>query len=606
MKRIVYFLMVGVLLIAGSSCKQNFLNVSPKDQYSDDAVWSDPSLIQAYVNNIYGGLPHDFDLITLSSLTDEAHYKSDRGAVAFNNGDIGPSNLLMFVPGFWSSTETGIRTWATQYKFIRSANLFFSKIDQSPIDADLKKQLKGEVYFLRAYLYFQLMEMYGGVPIITKAYTLSDNFLVPRNTFAETVDFITGQCDSAAALLPLQNSGDNIGRATKGAALTLKARTLLYAASDLYNSKASWAPGYAHPELVSYMNVSSSDRTARWQAAKEAAKAVMDLGIYSLYKPNPASAAEATQNYEDLFLQQNTSEDIFVKYFTQNVNEGWNGYQPGQFFQPNGWHCWGNDTPTQNMVDKYEMADGTPFDWNDTTEANNPYANRDPRFYASILYNGAKWRPRPADVASKDPVGIVQTGYYAEWNTQTNSVDTVGGLDTRSSVIDNWNGSYTGYYMRKFMDPTVDAQFIKQTTPWIYMRYSEVLLDYAEACIELGQDAEARTYINMIRQRAYMPPITSSGQQLMNDYRNERAVELAFEDQRFFDIRRWMIGTQAYTDAEGIRIVYPMLPDHTTSTTPTYKVITVVHRSWKDHTFFLPIDLDEMNRNNKLVQNPGY
>lgn len=605
MRRIIFLLLIGVLLITGYSCK-NILNLSPKSQYSDDAVWNDPSLIKAFVNNIYGGIPHDFDLITLGSLTDEAHYKSDRGAVAFNNGDISPSDELMFVPGFWSSVQSGIRSWTTQYKYIRSCNLFFSKIDKAPLDASLKKQLKGEVYFLRGYLYFQLMEMYGGVPIITKAYKLTDNFNVPRNTFAKTVDFITGQCDSAAALLPLQYSGDNIGRATKGAALTLKARTLLYAASDLYNSKASWDPGFAHPELVSYMNVSSSDRKARWQAAKDAAKAVMNLGIYSLYKPDPQSAAEATKNYQELFLKQNTSEDIFVKYFTQKVDESWDGYQPGQFYQPNGWHCWGNDAPTQNMVDKYEMADGTPFNWNNSTEAANPYANRDPRFYASILFNGEKWRPRPSDVAAIDSVGIVQTGYYAKWNSQTNSVDTVGGLDTRGSTIDNWNGSYTGYYMKKFMDPTVDAQFNKQTTPWIYMRYSEVLLDYAEACIELGQDAEARTYINMIRKRAYMPPITSSGQQLMQDYRNERAVELAFEDQRFFDVRRWMIGDQAYKNAEGIKIVYPMLANHTTSTTPTYKVITVTHRSWKPHTYFLPIPLDEMNKNPKLVQNPGY
>jgi len=603
MKRICIFILSAVWIIGMGSCSKNFLNVSPKDQYSDNAVWNDPNLIQAFVDNIYGGIPHGFDILMMSSLSDEAVFTPDWGAENVNRGLLSPSDLEVFDPGFWGSVQTVLRSWKTQYKYIRACNLFFSKIDAAPIDESLKQRMKGEVHFLRAYLYFQLVEMYGGVPIITQAYTLTDSFNVPRNTFAECVDFITKECDSAAALLPLTYSGNDVGRATKGAALALKARMLLYAASDLFNSQASWAPGYSHPELVSYVG---GDRMARWQAAKDAAKAVMDLGIYDLYKPNPQSAQEAAQNYQQLFLQQSTPEDIFVKFFTQKVNENWMGYSPGQYCQPNGWHCWGNNTPTQQMVDMYEMADGTPFDWNNPAEAANPYANRDPRFYASILYNGAQWRPRPSDVAPLDPNGIVQTGYWAKWNPQTNTVDTIPGLDTRKSPFENWNGTYTGYYMKKFMDPTVDAQFIHQTVPWRYIRYTEILLDYAEACLALGQETEAKTYINMIRQRAYMPPITSTGQQLINDYRREREVELAFEDQRYFDVRRWMIADSAYQDAKGILIIYPLLPDHTTSPTPTYKVYSAIRRAWQPHAYFLPIQLDEINRNQKLIQNPGY
>src|SRR4051794_35489671 len=178
--------------------------------------------------------------------------------------------------------------------------------------------MEGEVHFLRAYLYFDLMELFGGVPLIKTSYGIDDSTAIARNTFEETVNFILGECDSATALLPtipLKLDGTTVddGRATKGAALALKARTLLYAASDFYNSNVSWASGYAHPELVGYVG---GDRNARWQAAKDACKAVMDLGIYSLYGSlTPATAEEASTNYTNIFLSQNTSEDIFVKYF---------------------------------------------------------------------------------------------------------------------------------------------------------------------------------------------------------------------------------------------------------------------------------------------------
>jgi hypothetical protein len=156
------------------------------------------------------------------------------------------------------------------------------------------------------------------------------------------------------------------------------------------------------------------------------------------------------------------------------------------------------------------------------------------------------------------------------------------------------------------MDPAVDAQYFKQDIPWRFIRYTEVLLNYAEACIGLGQEAEARTYINMIRKRAGMPETNDSGQDLINRYRNERRVEMAFEDQRYFDIRRWMIAPQVYNDALGVEIRDKMLANGKIARTPTFKVIEVQDRAWLDRGYFLPIKLDEMNRNNKLVQNPLY
>jgi len=241
-----------------------------------------------------------------------------------------------------------------------------------------------------------------------------------------------------------------------------------------------------------------------------------------------------------------------------------------------------------------------------TEHAKNPYKNRDPRFYATILYEGVQWRKRPSDVAASDPKGVIQVGFWEKWNASTNSVDVIAGLDTRKGPIEDWNGTYSGYYLRKFIDQTIDAQYVKQDLPWRFIRYTEVVLNYAEACIGLGQDAEARQYINMIRKRAGMPEITESGQALVERYRNERRVELAFEDHRFFDVRRWMTAPSTFDNAKGIEIRYPLNPDKTTSNTPTFKVIDVQDRNWKDRAYFLPIKLDEMNKNKNLIQNPLY
>src|SRR5204863_2045727 len=365
-----------------------------------------------------------------------------------------------------------------------------------------------EAFFLRAYFYHNLMRMYGGVPLITKVYGLDENYAVARNSFKETVDFIVANADSAAALLPLSFSGTDVGRATKGAALALKARVLLYAASDLYNLNPSDSAftGYTTPQ----------DRVALWRAAKNAAKAVMDLGIYGLFRPSPANPQEAAQNYGALFLQQMSAEVILSRFFLSTRNDG---YNPGLHNGPNGFHTWGGNTPIQNLVDDYRMADGSKFDWSNPAHAAAPYANRDPRFYATIAYDGAPWRTRPDDVKDLDPYGMIQT--FRALKLPDSSV--VAGLDTRDSPVENWNGGYSGYYIRKFIDPSVNAQFTKEEVPWIFFRYAEVLLNYAEASIELNELGDAATVLNQIRVRAGMPPFSAAlGQAALRDeYRNE-------------------------------------------------------------------------------------
>jgi hypothetical protein len=598
MKRI-YYILTAALITATVSCKKDFMNLQPLDKYSDEAVWKDPSLVQTFVNNIYLGVPHGFSNIMMSSIVDESMYNADFGSSNVTLSLITPSDLSIFEVGFWTGNRQRLMNWTMVYQFVRSTNLFFEKIDGVPFDnvAD-KNRMKGEVHFLRAYLYHNLVTMYGGVPIIKKTFGLTDNFNVPRDSYDNCIKFIVSDLDSAAALLPLSYSGNDRGRATKGAALALKSRVLLYAASDLYNSNGSWAGAFTNKELIGY---TGGVRTARWQAAKDAAKAVMDLGQYSLYMPNPGSAAEASKNYGDIFISKDNPEDIFLRYFTVKIDENWDGYNPGLYNNPNGWHGWGSNTPNGQMVDSYEMNDGTKFDWNNPAEKAAPYKNRDPRFYASINYDGATWRPRPSDAIARDPIGIVQTGYY-----QKPDGTLIPGLDTRNSPLEDWNGTYTGYYMRKFIDPSINAQYDKQDQPWRYIRYSEILLNYAEACLGLGQEAEAKTYINQIRKRAFMPDVTETGQALIDRYRNERKIELAFEDQRYFDVRRWMIAAGAYTNAEGVGIRYQVDVNGNIISGPTYSIINAQSRAWNPRFYFLPIKLDEMNRNNKLIQNPLY
>ena len=611
MKKIVHIICAILIFTQLPSCKKD-LDLLPVDQLPEVYVWNDPSLIQTFVNNIYGGIPHGFSHIMMASIVDETTYNADAGTQHATKSLITQSDLGLFDAKWWASIGTRLRGWDYIYKYVRTCNVFFEKVDAAPFDDEnMRKRLKGEVHFLRAYLYHNALGSFGGVPVITKAFTLNDSFNVARSSYEETVKFITSECDSAASLLPETTSEE--GRATKGAALALKSRTLLWAASDFANSNGSWAGVYDHKELIGYVG---GDRTSRWQAAKDAAKAVMDLGKYALSgSQSPASKEEATQNYANIFLQNKTSEDIYAKFFTTKFDEGWDGYNPGLYQNPNGWHGWGSNCPVGQMADAYEMEDGTPFSWSNPAAAATPYEKRDPRFYASINYNGAAWRPRPSDVVNADksfqdnfsiPVNTVKTAFWEKWNPTNNTIDIIGGLDTRKSPYEDWNGTYTGYFMRKFVDPTVDAQYNKQTQPWRYFRYTEILLNYAEACLGLQQESEAKTYLNMIRKRAGMPDITETGTALVQRYRNERRVEMAFEDQRYYDVRRWMIAPSAYTNAESINILYKLNPDHTTSTTPTYSVGKALDRAWNERFYLLPIKLDELNKNKLLIQNPLY
>jgi hypothetical protein len=576
-----------------NSCS-DFLETKPLTEYSDVDVWEseDPSLIASFLSQIYIELEHGYEKYPTSVYVDEADARANTGILNVNSGSDSPTS-----GGYWHQ-------WPKIYQAIRYCNIALEKLEHSPIESELKERFRGEVHFLRAMYYHQLLKLYGGIPIITKAYELTDDFLVPRSTFSDCVEFIVKDCDDAAALLPVEYSGSDRGRATKGAAMALKSRVLTYAASDLHHNIEKIYPNYKNPELLGYTEGSQIER---WKRAKKAAKDIIDLGIYDLFKKNPTSLEEASKNCQDLFLSYGNEEDIFIRYFRPDWWQGVNTC-PLQLYYPNGFGGRGNNVPLGNLVDAFEMNTGVSFDWNNSEHSANPYSNRDPRFYAFIIYNGSSVRDmgRDASLLEKEPTSTLQVGRYEKWNASTNSIVVEYGLDTRQSSVRPAEAGFTGYYIRKMMDPSIDGWFFAQDIPWRYFRYAEILFNYAESCIELGEEEEARTYLNMIRKRAGMPNITDVGNDLKNRMRNEKRVEMMYEDQRYYDVRRWMIGEEAYGDCYAADILYPLLDDKTTSSVPQISHVVFQKRKWHKKMYFKPIFHDEILRNNMLIQNPEY
>jgi hypothetical protein len=575
------------------------------------------------VTGIYQGLQQGgFSEQMLASLTDEAVFThTGRNINTINEGSLSPSNLG------WVDDTYG---WGPMYMRIRAANQTIQNLPTSTFaDQTLRDRLKGEAYFLRAYYYQQLVRYYGSVPLVTKVYALNEDYSVPRNTFDECIKFIVSDCDSAALLL--KGKAEQKGRATEVAALALKSRVLLYAASDLHDiptakSKSALIAAYPNPEFLGYL---SGDRKTRWLAAQAAAKATLDASNkgYKLNLTAPVTPEQGKINYLSIAMgggsadktldASGANEIIFGRFFTPSqTDDGARG--TGLRNGPNGYHNWAGNTPIGLLVDDYEMMDGTPFKWTNPTHKANPYINRDPRFYATVMYDGATWKPRPSD--AKDPANQIQTGAYDLLDDKGALVNRKG-LDTRSSTIEDWNGSRTGYYMRKFIDPNpaLYDNTDRQNIPWPFFRVTEAVFNYIEASIELDQEAVALEWLNKIRFRVGMPALKTSGAALVEAYRHEKRVEMAYEEQRYHDARRWMIAPvtlgrplQYITVIGKFKAGKSMRePYHYDPTVYDYTYTPVEEKShenrrWVDKMYFRPFSRDEINRNAKLLQNPGY
>ncbi|MBE8713833.1 RagB/SusD family nutrient uptake outer membrane protein [Sphingobacterium hungaricum] len=618
------FIYISAVLIGlMASCNDDFVNKRPLQEVPEDLVWSDAGLAEAFIYEIYNGFGvGGFYEQQMASMTDEALFTHPgRGINTVTESRSNPADQ-----GFIMDTYS----YQNMYRRIRATNIAIRELKAPRFnDAQKANELLGEAYFLRAYFYQQLLRFYGAVPLVDVVYELSDADLTKeRSTYESCVDFIVDDCDSAVILM--EGTAKIDGRANTVAALALKARVLLYAASDLHDAatakrKSSVISGYSNPEFLAY---TSGNRVTRWQAAKDAAKAVLDKTEYA-YKLDlvaPVTAQEGTANYMDIAMgggSKNANVDgkrdlILGRFFNDIKDErgGWVGRDNG----PNGYHNWAGNSPTQLLVDDYELATGEKFSWANAAHKGSPYSNRDPRFYATILYDGANWKPRTDDVKNRDPNNQIQTGRY-EVGSGSGNKTAVFGLDMRNSPIEDWNGTYTGYYYRKFTDPNpaIVDQNTRQQIPWPLLRYTEAVLNYVEACIELGEEGEAKIWLNKIRFRAGMPAITATGDALKTQYRNERRIELAYEEHRFFDARRWMIANETLgRKVTTIAVVGALKPGAQVSVYKydvnnynyNYTVNTlnpgIENRVWNDKMYFTSFHRDEINRNTKLLQNPGY
>ena len=565
MKNKISFIYGLLILVVFSSCKKDFLEFDyTEGPVTGENVWGSDRNARGYLNYAYrglGGLSFGVDRYNLSNgsiladASDEAVCSDLSNTVnRINNGTWGPSLLYDDV-------------YSTMYSFIRMTNEFLEKSPTSVIfPATDIPFLRGEAFFLRAMYHFELFKRYGKIVLATKTFGKDDNLDLPRNSVDEVVKQISDDCDSAFNMIPAVYTGSgttapyddgydgtNRGRATKAAAMALKSRLLLYYASPFYNK---------------------ANDAGRWQRAADVAKVLINLNKHSLL-----SSIDFINlwNYSNTPTQYNKEVIFATTAILRNDIESNNA--------PIGFTgALGRTNPTQDLVDAFEMTNGKPI--SDPTSGynpSNPYVNRDSRLARFIITNGS----------------VFQTG------TLTRAVETFdGGLDNPAT---NPNSTKTGYYLRKFLTTTATYNTGGNATVrrvWVFFRYAEILLNYAEALNEsVGPNSEVYNAINLIRVRSSMPvlPAGLSQSQMRDRIRNERRVELCFEEHRFFDVRRWNVGEAIFNGpVKGMRIT------KTGTTTFTYTPFIVETRVFTNKNYLYPISQTELSKAPSLQQNPGY
>jgi hypothetical protein len=570
------YVLIMLLLLASfyfAGCKKdNFLqdgSLTPNGELTDAQEWANPDFARNFLNNVYSTLQMRFSIdndgALLASGTDEAVNSNPNSSInIFNNGT-------------WSPVRTIDDVYGAMYSGIRKANLFLVKAPTSAIiptdgltfQQDVER-LRGEAFFLRAFFEFELVKRYGSMVLTTTVLDPKANLDLPRNSFEECVNQISLDCDSAIARLPLSPNSwttNNRGRATQTAAMALKSRLLLYAASPQYNT---------------------SNDVTKWQKAADASKTLIDKAAHSLYTSYPNiflwNITGAAYNPEVIFATQtsnttSTSNNLNVEIANAPVSyDGANG----------------RTNPTQNLVDAFEMKTTGRLITDPASGyvATNPYNNRDPRLGFAVIYNGSTFKNKTVDIfnGGKDGIGV------------------------------NVNATKTGYYMRKFLAEAAVWNTSANTAvrkPWIIFRYAEILLNYAEALNEAQGTAalaEVLKSVNLIRARTgvAMPALQTTNaaaagyvaptkEAIRQRIHNERLVELCFEEHRFFDVRRWKEAETTFNKpVTGMNI--------TKSATGafTYQPFTVENRVFTAKNYLFPIAQVELNKAPALQQNPGY
>ncbi|MCK0160540.1 RagB/SusD family nutrient uptake outer membrane protein [Allomuricauda sp. F6463D] len=559
------------------SCSKDMLDLTPRDSLSDVDFWENETTIQGYVDYAY----HMVNEYTATRVTDGrmmswGHYRGEAGDEAFahipwgggleiTDGKINPSSV------------SSIGSWYDNYKIIQHINIFFENYENGKFDVaeDKIKLWLAEMHFIRAYIYNQMIKAYGGVVISTKPFTSDDPVDQKRASYDECVDFILDDIAESLKGLPVEPA--TAGRITSGVALGLRAQVLLHAASPLHNP---------------------TNDQSKWEAAAAANKAVLDLPQYQLY--NPA-------DYRNVFFDtksQGNTELMLSKNARANSGEliFWFNF-PTTLFGPPSFGGWGLATPIQALVDDFQMADGTPY--NRAIHGDAPFENRELRFYANILYDGAEFSQTMPRVPDASEVGYkIETGTY-KYIDDSGAVITRNGYDRQGGVLQEVNNyTRTGYYCHKYVRDDTTTKFnVGEPVQMIMMRLTEFYLNYAECLVMLGRGAEARDYILPIRQRVGLPDASLPTVITMDEVMHERRIELCYEGFRFFDVRRWKILDQTFKDAYGVDVANDLTVDPPTATYDYFKVQT---RTYDEKLYYMPIPQSEINKNPLLEQNPGY
>ena len=547
-------LLITILVVLTSGCS-DMLDIKPTTFISDEAIWEDKNLINQFVANTYGSMLCGFNRCTagyeqdwsmswagnLDAATDDFASVSDGPIYTQLNKDAITAQSCPFVEEIWNQ----------EYKVIRKCNIIIERapgVEERILSATEKKRVEAEARFLRAFCHFELARTFGKAPLIVKAQSLTDELQVAPSSFADIVKFVKEECDLYADNLPLSYSDDEAGHATKGAFLALKSRALLYLASPL----------------------NSSDDSRKWADAAQAAQDVMDLDIYKLYKltdtPYRSMAFDKTAaNKEVIFERRFTfpeaPHNIHMMWSLDAVDAGsWNGLYP-----------------TQNLVDAYETVNGklTTDPTNTMYNKQDPYTKRDARFYQSIIYNGSTWETHRMSMV-------------------TNTVDP----SKNGSCKPQLGKARCGYGPKKFieeLDPSTNLYGgYAQSNNWPYIRYAEVLLNYAEAKNEelAAPDPSVYLAINEVRSRSGQPDLPSglSKIEMRERIKNERRIELLLEEHRFYDLRRWKDGDVLADPIMGMNI-------YDDNVTLRYEVSKVEDRIFNGTHYYLPIPLKEQEKN---------
>ena len=558
-----FFRYVFVSMAVGSAftlCSCNDFLDREEDSFIDKtATFDSYNRTKQYLTYAYSLLPEGLNRFSgdalLGAATDDACFAIESSNIQqFNNGSW---NALSNPDNVWDRYFAGIAKCCTLLENSNHINLDISRLDPAKrveYENNLKdiRMWRAEAHFLRAYFNFELLKRYGPIPIIKSTLDINKDYSdTPRPTMKEVVEFIANDCDMAAdslELTPWRNMNDAFGRATKGAALALKSRLLLYAASPLY---------------VDFGDIDEANKPSDatlWKAAADAAKAVIDLNQYALA---PA--------YDDLFKNDfQNKEYIFVRRYPSNSD-----FEKSNF--PISYGGKGGTNPSQNLIDDYEMLDGTAFDWSDPVKAAHPFENRDERLLATVLMNGVLFKGK-------------RIATYP------------GGAD----AMPNPNATKTGYYLRKFLNENVNIQTGGGSDGHVVplFRLAEIYLNYAEALNEYDPtNPDIAVYLNKIRERVSLPDVPSglTQEQMRTLIHHERRVELAFEEHRFWDVRRWKVASSTLgAPVKGVKITQDDAGNF------TYSPVQVEQRVFQPKMYWYPIPQSEVLKLHHWEQNKGW